>query len=83
MSTATYSQPQSYFVDVSNAARAFAAALFAARERQFVAQEVTAKPAVSPRAKEKSRLKLFSLAREYEEVAPSLSAELRFLASRG
>jgi hypothetical protein len=83
MSATTYSPARSYFADVSNAARAFASALFAAEERQFVAQEVALKPAVSLRAKEKSRLKLFALARDYEHVAPSLSAELRLLASRG
>lgn len=83
MSPATYTRPKNYFADVSNAARAFAAALFAAQERQFVVQEVVATPAVTPRAKEKSRLKLFSLAKQCDDIAPSLSAELRYLASRG
>ena len=85
MSSATFTQPRSYFVDVSNAARAFFAALFAAQERQFVAQEVM-RPAtaeVTPRAKEKSRRKLFAMADQYQDYAPNLSAELRFLASRG
>lgn len=82
MSTATFTQPQSYFIDVSNAARAFVAALFAARERQFVAQEVAVQPAVSPRVKEKSRSKLLELARQYDQHMPALATELRFL-SRG
>ena len=83
MSTATYYQPQNYFTDVSNAARAFFAALFAAQERQFVAQQVATQPAVSPRVKEHSCRKLFAMADQYEAYAPNLSAELRFLASRG
>jgi hypothetical protein len=86
MSTATYTGSNNvgirhYFADVSNAARAFAAALFAAQERQFVAQEVVAKP-VSGRTKEKSRLKLLGLANQYQDIAPSLSAEFRCIASR-
>jgi hypothetical protein len=83
MSAATFAQPANYFVDVSNAARAFAAALFAAQERQFVAQEVTRAPQASPRAKAAGRRELVALANRYENVSPNLSAELRNLASRG
>lgn len=86
MNTATYHHNDGlrhYFTDVGNAARAFAAALFAARERQFVAQEVVAKPAVSERARMKSQMKILSLARQHETLSPNFAAELRFLASRG
>jgi hypothetical protein len=83
--TFTHSQTDSlrqYIADVSQAARAFAAALFAAQERQFIVQEVRTKPSVSERAKAKARAKLFSMAGQYEHSAPSLCAELRFIACR-
>jgi hypothetical protein len=88
MTTATFNQPanslRSYIADVSKAARAFTSALFAARERQFVAQAVAAKPAVmSERTREKSRRQLFSLASQFESTSPNLAAELLSLASRG
>jgi hypothetical protein len=83
MSTAALAHPASYFVDVSNAARAFAAALFAAQERQFVAQEVTRAPQASPRVTAAGRRELAALANRYENLSPNLSAELRNLAARG
>ena len=88
MSTASYSPQQHdgfrhYLADVANAARALAAALFAAQERQFVAQEVVSKPAVSDRMRLKSHRKLVAMANEYEQLHPSLASELRNLAGRG
>jgi hypothetical protein len=74
---------RSYFADVSNAARAFAAALFAAQERQFVAQEVMTRPPVSERSRARTHMKLIRMANEYQDMQPSLAAELRQLASRG
>ena len=71
-----------YLSDVSNAARAFAAALFAAQERQFVAQEVNTKPTVSARLRMKNHMKLVAMAKDYEHMHPSLAAELRNLAGR-
>ena len=86
MPTATYAQShdglRQYFADVSKAARAFASALFAAQERQYIAQEVVTKSAPSERARAKSRASLFSLASQYESFSPNLSAELRHLAGR-
>jgi hypothetical protein len=79
MSTASYAPSNDalrhYFADVSKAARAFASALFAAQERQYITQEVVVKPAVSERVRAKNRAGLFSLANQYD-------AELRNLASR-
>ena len=72
---------RSYIADVSNAARAFAAALFAAQERQFVAQEV--KAPVSERARARTQMKLIRMANEYQAMQPGLADELRHLASRG
>lgn len=86
MSTATLHTTatlRTYFADVGNAARAFAAALFAAQERQFVAQEVVAKPATSERSRARTHMKLIRMANEYQDMQPSLAAELRQLASRG
>lgn len=71
-----------YLTNVRNAARAFAEALFAAQGRQFVAQEVRASEASSARAKASGRRELFSLAKQYDSLSPSLSAELRSIAAR-
>ena len=86
MTTATFQSNDTlrhYFADVSRAARALAAALFAAQERQYVAQEVAEADVMSPRALHKTRTHLFALARNCEHTSPSLAAELRNLASRG
>ncbi|RJG27063.1 hypothetical protein D3872_02015 [Massilia cavernae] len=86
MTTATFHSAinlRDYFTDVSRAARAFAAALFAAQERQYVAQEVVDTETVSARKLHQSRKQLFAMARSCEYHSPSLAAELRNLASRG
>ena len=86
MTTATYQATDSlrdYVASVGRTARAFAAALFAAQERQYVAQEVVPSDTVSPRLMQKSRMQLFAMARDCEDMAPSLAAELRNLAARG
>lgn len=77
----TYSL-RAYFADVSKAARAFAAALFNAQERQFVAQEV-AEPMISERNRARTHMKLIRMANTYQDMQPSLAAELRQLAARG
>jgi hypothetical protein len=87
MTTATYTNSSAsplrhYLTDVGNAARAFAGALFAAQGRQFVAQEVRTAHAVSERAKAKGRRQMLSLAKQYDGLSPSLSAELRSIAGR-
>ena len=85
MSTFLHTHPgtfASHLVELSKAARNFAAALFAAQERQYVAQEVVKKTAVSARAMQKTRLQLFAMARECEERSPGQAAELRNLAGR-
>jgi hypothetical protein len=87
MTTATFhttSTLRSHLHDGVKALRSFAKALFAAQERQFVAQEIMAKP---PRASSRSRvrnhMKLIAMANQYQDMQPSLAAELRQLASRG
>ncbi|MES2900732.1 MAG: hypothetical protein V4723_13470 [Pseudomonadota bacterium] len=74
---------RAYFADVSKAAQALASALFAAQERQFVAQEVVAAPRVSDRARMNTHTKLIRMANDYQDMQPSLAAELRQLAGRG
>ena len=86
MNTATYQTTESlshYFANLSRAARAFAAALFAAQERQYAAQEVAPSNTVSARTLQKTRMQLFAMARNCEDMAPSLASELRYLAARG
>ena len=62
--------------------RSYAAALFAAQERQYIAQVAVKKPEVPASDLYKSRLALFNMARECEERSPSQAAELRNLAGR-
>ena len=72
-----------YFADISKAVRAFAAALFAAQQRQFVAQEVAVGAPVSERDRARTHMKLIRMANDYQQLQPNLAAELRQLASRG
>lgn len=85
MTTATFPADslRDYFANVRRTARAFAAALFAAQERQYVAQEVAQSETVNARALRKGRKQLFAMARDCEASSPSLAAELRFIAARG
>ena len=73
----------SWLADVVGGARTIAAALFAAQERQYVAQTVVAKDEVSSRALFRSRMALLALARDCEAHSPSQASELRNLASQG
>lgn len=73
MSATTYTtiNNNGYFVNVVGAVRQLIAAVFAV------------KPNMSQRNKEEAVYELNSLANDCERHSPSLSAELRFLASRG
>ena len=86
MSTATYYSTatlRSHLQDAVKAARSFAKALFAAQERQFLAQETMEKPQRSERSRLQTHMKLISMANQFQDMQPSLAAELRQLASRG
>ena len=86
MSAATYYSTatlRSHFQDAVKTARSFAKALFAAQERQFLPQEIMAKPPRSERSRIRTHMKLISMANQYQDMQPSLAAELRQLASRG
>jgi hypothetical protein len=86
MSTASITQAQGkglrqFFADAATVVRDFSVALYAARDREFVARQ--AAPALSAREVQKSRRTLLSLAAQSEAHSPSLAAELRNLANRG
>ncbi len=86
MSSATFQAAaplRTSFAELIQGARAFAAALFAAQERQFVPQEIMVKPPRAARWRLRDHMALISLANEYQDMQPSLAAELRQLASRG
>jgi hypothetical protein len=86
MSTATFHSTatlRSYLKDAVSSARTFAKALFAAQERQFVKQEIMDQPGVTERSRARTHMKLISMANKYQDMQPSLAAELRQLASRG
>ena len=86
MTTATFHSTatlRSYLRDATEAARTFAKALFAAQERQFVAQETQDQSSVSARSRVRTHMKLIAMANQYQDMQPSLAAELRQLASRG
>ena len=69
----------SYASNVAAAARQLVAALFAVKPRPAVAADEV----VSQRQQESSADWLNSLANDCERHSPNLSAELRYMASRG
>lgn len=88
----TASSPvQGYLISVGGAARALLAALLAVKPYQELAQKEAgviskAKNAVakfSPRQRARDIAALYAEANRYESTMPNLSAELRFMASRG
>ena len=88
MNTATFTRASENTLrqQLANLRRAlgdFANALYAAQEREFeVAEPVTA-AAPSKRLRQQGLKKLLSLANEHQQHSPSLSTELRSIASRG
>jgi hypothetical protein len=87
MNTATLSHGsastglRAYFTDVGHAALAFAAALFAAQERKYIAQPVSA-PRAAKRSLFRDRTSLLAMAADYQHMHPNLAGELRNLAGR-
>lgn len=69
--------------EAAAAVRAFAAALFAAQERQYVPQEPVAPAGPSASSLQRSRTRLLAMAARCENHSPSMASELRNLASRG
>ncbi|MET0963328.1 MAG: hypothetical protein ABWY05_11035 [Noviherbaspirillum sp.] len=70
---AAHGDSTSYAENVGRAFRSLLAALLAVKPQE----------SVSPRAKLRSQLAVFRLAKQYESLSPNLAAELRFIASRG
>lgn len=73
----------SYASNVAAAARGLLAALFAVKPRPAALALDVADADISQRSKQASSSWLNSLAQECELYSPNLSAELRFMASRG
>lgn len=65
-----------YLDNLGRAARALLAALFAVQPRSAASQN-------AERERAETASYLSRMANQYEHVAPNLSAELRFMASRG
>jgi hypothetical protein len=86
MTTAAFPTAHSlrhHVAEAIQAVRRFAVALFAAQERQFVAQQAPAKATPSERERARTHMKLIRMANDYQQLQPSLAAELRQLAARG
>lgn len=81
--SASSSTLRSQFANLRRALGEFSSALHAAQAREFAVADPVMPVAVSARAKQTARAHLFSLASQHEQHSPSLSAELRNLASRG
>lgn len=61
----------------------FANALYAAQGREFAVAEPVIPVALSARMRQQGLRQLLSLAKEHQQHSPSLSTELRSIASRG
>lgn len=88
MNTATItSAPQNtLLLQLANLRRAlgnFSSALYAAQAREFTVADPVIPVALSSRARQRALEELFSLANQHQQHSPSLSTELRFIASRG
>ncbi|MFC3109536.1 hypothetical protein ACFOFO_16460 [Undibacterium arcticum] len=80
------SQPgaaSAYAKNLSQAGRAFLAALIAFKPQQSAEPALIRDLSVSPGDRANDMQCLNRLANEYASIMPNLSAELRFLASRG
>lgn len=88
MNTATInSAPQNsllqQFANLRRALGNFSNALYAAQAREFTVADPVIPVALSSRARQRALEELFSLANNNQQHSPSLSTELRFIASRG
>lgn len=88
MNTATYTTApaNSLRQQLANLRRAlgdFAKALYAAQGREFAVADPVVPVALSARMRRQGRAELLSLANQHQHYSPSLSTELRSIASRG
>jgi hypothetical protein len=87
MNTATLDQPRSslrqQFADLRRALGEFSAALYAAQAREFAVADPVIPTALSSRVRQQAVDQLLALANKHQQHSPSLSTELRNLASRG
>lgn len=88
MNTATLNRaPQNsvrqQFANLRRALGEFSSALYAAQAREFAVADPVIPTAVSARVRQRAMDQLLAMASKHEQHSPSLSTELRNLASRG
>lgn len=88
MNTATIDRaPQNtllqQFANLRRALGNFSSALYAAQAREFTVADPVIPVALTSAARQRALEELFSLANQQQQHSPSLSTELRFIASRG
>ena len=71
------------FANLRRALGEFSSALYAAQAREFTVADPVIPTALSSRARQEAMEQLFSLANHHQQHSPSLSTELRYIASRG
>ena len=71
------------FANLRRALGEFSSALYAARAREFAVADPVIPVALTSRARQKAADHLTALANQHQSHSPSLSTELRNLASRG
>jgi hypothetical protein len=83
LNSATQNSLRQQFAKLRRALGDFSSALHTAQAREFTVADPVAPVALSSRARQRALEELFSLANKHQDHSPSLSAELRFFASRG
>jgi len=87
MNTATLHPPHNslrqQFANLRRALGEFSTALYAAQAREFTVADPVIPTALSARVRQQAVDQLMSLANKHQHHSPSLSTELRNLASRG
>jgi len=71
------------FARLRSALGAFSSALYAAQVREFTVADPVIPVSLSSGTRQRAMEELFSLANKHQQHSPSLSTELRYLASRG
>ena len=87
MTTATLTPPRTslrqQFANLRRALGEFSAALYAAQAREFAVADPVVPTALSARVRQQATDHLLALANRHQQHSPSLSAELRYFASKG
>jgi hypothetical protein len=87
MTTATLNRPRTtlrqQFANLRRALGEFSAALYAAQAREFTVADPVVPAALSSRVRQQAVDHLLAMANKHQQHSPSLSAELRYFASKG